>query len=293
VSGDGGAIDNRGALSLSDSRLRFNLARFGGGLHVSGAGATAGITHTEFLSNTANDVGGGLYAFGNTTTVTLLDSSFDGNQSLGRGGGLGRTNAHLTIARSSFTHNTAASGGGLYVQGLSSPDSAGYVEVRDSTFSGNTASAQHSGGIEDNGLLDLRNVTLKGNQYGLYIEDGLDGAGARLQSTVLDNSAANCDGTGTTPSSGGHNLSSDGNCGLSAPDGDQSNVPAGLGPLARDPGGLTYFHLPLLGSLLINQGGPGCSAIDQRGATRPDACDVGAVEFGGLLPRIFAPLMRK
>jgi hypothetical protein len=47
------------------------------------------------------------------------------------------------------------------------------------------------------------------------------------------------------------------------------------------------------GSSLINTARPVCSPRDQRGAIRPDACDKGAVEFGGLLPRIFAPLLRK
>jgi len=45
--------------------------------------------------------------------------------------------------------------------------------------------------------------------------------------------------------------------------------------------------------IAINDEPDGWNINDGCGATRPDACDVGAVEFGGLLPRIFAPLMRK
>jgi len=61
-----------------------------------------------------------------------------------------------------------------------------------------------------------------------------------------------------------------------------------LGPLTSDPSGFTSYRLPLVGSPLINAGF-NCLARDQRGASRPDACDIGAVEFGGLLPRAFIP----
>jgi hypothetical protein len=51
--------------------------------------------------------------------------------------------------------------------------------------------------------------------------------------------------------------------------------------------------MPLAGSPLINHGGPACSLTDQIYAPRPDACDIGAIEFGGLLPRLFVPLILK
>ena len=56
--------------------------------------------------------------------------------------------------------------------------------------------------------------------------------------------------------------------------------------------GIVYY-LPAAGSSIIKTARPVCSLRDQRGAIRPDACDKGAVEFGGLLPRVFAPLIRK
>ena len=140
-------------------------------------------------------------------------------------------------------------------------------------------------------MLDLRNVTIKDNGYGLWDENS---ATARLQSSVLDNHTKNCDDDGSAmPTSSGHNLATDGTCNLSLGLSDQINVPAGLGPLTYDPAVFTQFHLPLAGSLLINNGGFGCSPTDQRYATRPDACDIGAIEFGGLLARLWLPLMRK
>jgi hypothetical protein len=47
--------------------------------------------------------------------------------------------------------------------------------------------------------------------------------------------------------------------------------------------------MPLADSPLLN-GGFNCPDRDQRLATRPDACDIGAVEFGGLLPMGYLPL---
>jgi hypothetical protein len=139
-------------------------------------------------------------------------------------------------------------------------------------------------------LFDLRNVTIKDNKYGLY---DVNGAIARLQSSVLDNAGGlNCDGDGTLPSSSGHNFSTDNSCELSGT-GDSQGVglDAKLGSLTDDPLVSTKFHMPLPSSPLINNGGPVCSPTDQRYATRRDACDIGAVEFGGLLPRLFVPLM--
>jgi len=289
----GGAIANLGAMSLSDSRVANNKGRYGGGVFVGGnlISTTAGITHTLFFANEAGAYGGGLYTNFGGTRLSIEDDAFQYNQADVAGGGLARTNATLNISKSSFTYNTAVFGGGLFVQGLPNPSDGPYVEVRDTTISGNLATGQHSGGIDNHALLDLRNVTLKDNGYGLWDEGS---ATARLQSSVLDNQTKNCDDDGSTmPTSSGHNLSTDGTCNLSAGLGDQISVPSGLGPLTTDPAVFTQFHLPQAGSPLINNGGFGCSVTDQRYATRPDACDIGAIEFGGLLARLWLPLTRK
>jgi predicted outer membrane repeat protein len=291
--GFGGGIADLGALVVDHSGIANNQGRFGGGLFV-GDGttltATAAITHTSFFDNGAAVYGGGLYTNVNSTTVTIEAGLFASNQA-GSGGGLARTNANLHIAKSSFTDNTAQDGGGLFVQGKPTPDDAAYVEIGDTTVSGNLATGQHSGGIENSARLDLRSVTLKDNYYGLYSENG---AASLLRSDALDNPGqANCDGDGSLPQSEGHNLATDASCNLAAAANDQIGVPAQLGPLTSDPLVFTEFHLPLPASPLINQAGPGCAPTDQRYAVRPDACDIGAIEFGGLLPRLFVPLIRR
>jgi hypothetical protein len=107
----------------------------------------------------------------------------------------------------------------------------------------------------------------------------------------LDNPGyLNCDGDGTPVTSNGYNHSNDNSCALAGP-GDQNGL--GLDPkLGPRQVSFTAFHLPLAGSPLINAA-TNCSLFDQRYALRPDACDIGAVEFGGLLARAYAPIAVK
>jgi hypothetical protein len=182
----------------------------------------------------------------------------------------------------------------MYVLADPKPTDAGYVEIRDSTISSNLATSQHSGGIENAALLDLRNVTIKDNHYGLWNENSAEGAVTRLQDSVLDNlGGANCDGDQAVSSSG-YNLANDTSCHLTAFHDTQSvDAAPQLGPLTLDPVGITSYHVPLAGSPLIDSGGPGCAVTDQRHALRNGACDIGAVEYHGLLPVIYFPMLQR
>jgi hypothetical protein len=51
--------------------------------------------------------------------------------------------------------------------------------------------------------------------------------------------------------------------------------------------------MPLAGSPLINAAAPPCSSRDRRNASRPDACNIGAVEYGGLVSLVYLPLIVK
>ncbi len=289
LAGYGGGIYNEGVLTLTNSILSQNEGRYGGGVFVgiSVTGARASIDHTLFLRNVSGNLGGGLYTNLITTTVTISDSVFLGNNARA-GGGLARSNANLHVFNSSFTQNTAELGGGLLLSAVPSPSSGPYVRVQSVTVSGNTASSNQGGGVFNEGLVELYSMTIISNTNGVFSR----GSGnTRFRDSVLQNSGfLNCDGDGTAQiSDDSHNFSTDNSCPLP-----NSQVGAGLdpqlGPLTSDMFGPTYYHMPFAGSPLINAAF-NCPERDQREALRPDACDIGAVEFGGLLHVAYLPLL--
>jgi predicted outer membrane repeat protein len=292
--GYGGAITNLGDMRLFDSFLDVNQSHFGGAVFVGGSlsGAQASIERTIFEQNQAAELGGGLYTNVETTTVTVTNSVFEGNIA-DAGGGIARYNANLSVSKSSLTRNTARLGGGLFVGAIPQPSSGGYVKVSDTTLSTNTASSGQGGGLYNDGEVDLGNVTIKDNTNGIF--NFGTGEVTLIHNTVLQNSGSlNCDGDGTLPTSAGGNFSTDNSCGLTSPSDRQGiGLDPLLGPLAKDPASFTSYHLPQAGSPLINAAVTPCSPSDQRYALRPDACDIGAVEYGGLLPRDYAPLIIK
>lgn len=292
--GYGGAITNLGDMRLYDSFLDVNQSHFGGAVFVGGSvsGAQASIERTIFEQNQAAELGGGLYTNVETTTVTVTNSVFEGNIA-GAGGGIARYNANLSVSKSSLTRNTARLGGGLFVDAIPQPSSGGYVKVRDTTLSTNTASSGQGGGLYNDGEVDLGNVTIKDNTNGIF--NFGTGEVTLTHNTVLQNSGSlNCDGDGTLPTSAGGNFSTDNSCGLTSPSDRQGiGLDPLLGPLTHDSASFTSYHLPQAGSPLINKAVSPCSPTDQRYALRPDACDIGAVEYGGLLPRDYVPLIIK
>ena len=300
--GFGGAIDDEGAMSVTGSTFSTNQGRFGGAVFVGGRlfNASADIQHTLFIANIAGQLGGGLYTNIVTTTVTIEDSNFEGNTA-SFGGGLARVNAQLSLSHSSVTNNVAQNGGGLGLLALPDPTDGPYVEIHDSTISGNLNKSPYGAGINNAGLLDLVNVTLANNLASpgfadVGVCDNITGTVTRVENTVLDNpSGTNCssDAFAALPNSADFNYSTDTSCGLSGSHDTQgSGLNAMLGPLTHA-GSFTDYLMPLLGSPLIDQAGPGCSPLDQRYALRHNGCDIGAIESDGLLPRIFVPLIQK
>jgi predicted outer membrane repeat protein len=284
--GYGGAIAYRGAspMTISNSFFSKNQSRFGGAVFVGNGvnGVNASINHTIFDQNQSTLFGGGLYTNGDNTHLHVSDAVFTRNQSAA-GGGVARFNAVLSVSDSSFTNNTATQfGGGILVAAGPTPDVGGYVEIRDSTIAANTA--PQGGGVYNSAEVDLGNITLVSNTNGLFSSGS--GVISRLYNTVLQNpSSLNCDGTGVTPSSAGGNFSTDNSCNLNLSTDKQGiGLDPMLGSLTNDGPNTTDYELPLAGSPLINHAVPPCSTTDQRHATRPDTCDIGAVEYHGVVP---------
>ena len=243
----GGGIFNDGSLTLTNSVIRDNRAteRFGGGS------------------------GGGIYnAFGRT--LNLVNSTLSGN-SAGIDAGAIHNNGLLSLTNSTLSSNTALDdGGGIY--------NTVTMIMTNSTLSSNTA-LDDGGGIWSRGIANLINSTINGNAAngsggGIKIHSG----NLILTNNIIANTLVGGDCSGNIISRG-HNLDSDGSCGLSIT-GDLSNTNPRLGFL-KDNGGPTLTHELLLGSPAIDAGNDAfCPPTDQRGVARPQGagCDIGAFE---------------
>jgi Ca2+-binding RTX toxin-like protein len=309
---DGGAVRNRGTLTIVDSTLTLNDSAGGGGAILNEAGATLTITRSLLDQNTASGVRGG-GALLNRGTATIDRSVLDRNTGSVLGGGIMNTGTgDLTVIGTELTSNrtsSAQNGAGLF--------NAGIADVSHSTFhlnqAANGAAIYVSGG--GNAVLRLTNSTLSGNFAfgrggGIHVADPGDDVLIRL-STITENFASAGGGglftvgdIGLSGSIVAGNTTS-GTLGVSQIDGQiNSNGFNLLGTtvtgqtgddiIAADPvldslkrnGGPTRTHRPLSGSLAVDNGHPSdTSLLDQRFLPRPrnisgglGAPDIGAYE---------------
>jgi hypothetical protein len=282
----------------------------GGGttrLFVVDAGVTLALARLTVRDGRTGGNGAGILSSG---TLSLVEVTLSGNAtsasndiwgSPANGGAIFNAGGTVLVDRSTFANNsvycyacmrgTSANGGAIYSGG-------GTVLVANSTFADNTASASDAyygtagnGGaiFNSGGRLWIVGSTLAGNAvssaYNFYGTGGQGGAifgGGTLANTLLARGAsgANCAGTFTD---GGHDLDSDGSCGV-GPATDPRLDPAGL----NDHGGPTRTIALQAGSPAIDAGdGTRCAAppvlgVDQRGYARPGTgattCSIGAFE---------------
>jgi CSLREA domain-containing protein len=237
----------------------------GGGIRVLGELAlTRGVVTG---SHAQSDSGGGIHGQGTDSKVTLIQSTVWGNTASVNGGGLS-IEGTIEMVNSTLSGNTASGlGGGLYATSHSEG------EVSNSTITRN--SAAQGGGVyvvSDPFISvthpDFTNTIIAGNGTGVE---------------------ADCSGYAH---SGGHNLVGIGSAGagtgcpdFSASKGDilgTAAAPANpaLAALAAV-GGTTPVHVPAATSPALNHGS-GCESVDQRGAERAAACDIGSVELSNL-----------
>ncbi|MHC5598489.1 MAG: beta strand repeat-containing protein [Nostoc sp.] len=111
--GEGGGIYNAGSLTVNYSTIADNTALQGGG-GIYNAGGSLTVNHSTIADNTASTDGGGIFCgYSNATITTVNYSTIAGNTvSSGDGGGIYNTGGSLTVNHSTITNNTASSGGG-------------------------------------------------------------------------------------------------------------------------------------------------------------------------------------
>ncbi len=145
-SGDNSAV----TLTVDNVLFTENQGGLGGALNNF---ATATVRRSTFSNNTSSESGG---IFNQGSGTLLVERSTFSNNSAGAGGGI-RSNGNLTVRNSTFSNNQVSSTGG----GIAVTSSAATTVVEGSTFSGN--SAETGGGLYNFGTLTLSNSTFTTN----------------------------------------------------------------------------------------------------------------------------------
>lgn len=260
---NGGGIANLdGILTLINSNVSGNQAIIGGGIETLGnAKGGTGLFRSHISGNKAI-IGGGI--FNDSTSVSISDSTFDNNKAGREGGALVNNKSTVTLTNSTVSGNQAnMTGGGIINSNKSS------LTVTNSTVSGNKTAVTGSAIINSyNSSLSLTHATIANNGG-----KGVNNQSALLlvNSLIVNSAAEECLNTGFTLLKGG-NLIEDGSCGASL------NGAAKLG-LLLDNGGVTLTHALFSLSPALNASDTLCSVKDQRGIGRSQPrCDLGAFE---------------
>lgn len=189
----------------------------------------------------------------NRGILQVTNSVITDNHAQYQGGGIDNIFGSVEIINSTISGNSANYGAGIYTW-----DST--TSLTNSTVSNNTANIR-TGGIENNiGVLTLTNTIIANSLSGADCYNDFAGTVTYV----------------------GMNIIEDGGCNAAA--NAQLTGDPRLGVLA-DNGGSTLTHEILTGSNAINVSVGGTSS-DQRGATSIGIRDIGAYEFGGLLPEV-------
>lgn len=276
----GGIYNTSGTVTITHSSFLSNLAISGGGINNNSYSSYLTLGNSTLSDNVANDNGGAILNFAGTVTIT--NSTLMNNSATGGGGIADQNGGSVTINSSILTGNLASNKGGAIFTWT-----GGTVTVTNSTLTNNLA--DEGGGIYNwyFSTITVTHSTLAGNSanYGGGIHNDADGR-ILMWDSITANSPNGSDCIGTVVSRG-HNLDSDGSCGLDGP-GDLPNTDPLLDQL-KDNGGATLTHALLPGSPAIDAGDNGnCPATDQRGVARPKGagCDIGAYEREPIVLRL-------
>ncbi len=244
----GGAILNRGTLTVNNSDFDYNRAeQKGGGIYNIG---TMTINNTIFQNNGVNI----------------------GNKPGESGGAILNTAAgNATITNSTFVGNIASqSGGGIA--------NAGMMDITNCTISANTTTLggiASGAAIMNSGSVQISYSTITGNvgTTSGAVWSAPDTIGIS-NSIIAGNLPQNCSYPAWSWITG-PNLDDDGSCDLFT-----INADPQLDPLASN-GGPTQTHAIAPSSPAKNAAAGSCPATDQRGEPRPhgSACDLGSYEL--------------
>jgi hypothetical protein len=188
---NGGGIRSAGDLHLESVGVISNLARNGGGVHLSSGSAT--LTGTEVISNSAYEDGGGVHVSSGSVMLEVSDGRIERNSAEWDGGGVYVEEGSATVTGVQVISNSADRyGGGVHVS-----SSSATLEVSGGRVEGNSA-AWDGGGV----FIASASATLTGTEVtdnwggydggGMYVDEG----SATLTGTEVVSNAAGDEGGG-------------------------------------------------------------------------------------------------
>ncbi|MBW4419443.1 MAG: CHAT domain-containing protein [Myxacorys californica WJT36-NPBG1] len=187
---NGGGFYNLGVADIRGTTISNNIAKInGGGIENE---SVMIISNSFITNNNAGQDGGGIY---NQATLILSDSKLSNNAAIsGSGYGGGLTNngsaSELSILRTDFTDNRARTGGAIVIFGDR------FVNIRDSSISGNSATEQGGGIFSIGNNLYISGSTIFNNQAATS-GGGLAAFGTTaIDTTTISQNQAKTDGGG-------------------------------------------------------------------------------------------------
>lgn len=180
--GQGGAITNANAMTITGGSFANNTANYSGGAIYNGAHAAPGkasltIDGTTFTGNSVtatyskdstdpkkDNIAGGAIFNDTGAELSVKNATFTDNTSSLKGGAIFNRDGVVTITNSTFKGNSVpTSAGGAVLNESGNTGTLGTITIKGSTFEGNTAG---NGGAVWNGAdgtVDITNSTFKGN----------------------------------------------------------------------------------------------------------------------------------
>jgi len=295
----GGALFNKGILTLESLEIRDSRADYDGGAIYNEGVMT--ITGIRLQGNTARRRGG---AIANGRTLVLVGGDFRDNRALGEGGGFyNESLGWATFRAVRMKSNQASSGSAVWNDGALGFERAwfgGNVASDGATIHNqgalslvNATLAQNrgTGGVlRNSATFSLRNVTLARNSSGPAIVH-LAGSASLRSALIADNAAAACMDTPEGWWDNAWSMADDDTCGPGVAVKSRQQLALGV-PGAH---GSALQTIPLLpGSAAIDSGfDTVCPHTDQRGMTRPRSghCDIGAYEYQGAADDVVSPVL--
>ncbi len=186
----GGAVFNKGALSLQYCVIDDNSAKFGGSIYNNGSLSFEDCIFTDNIATPGQ--GGAIYS--RTGSLSASESSFSNNNAASGGGAIASIGScvfnYVTV-----NGNSSNKGGGIYAENS--------LIINYSTISSNNASAGHGGGIYGIGNTRLISCTVEDN---IVSNGNFSGGGAYTETTFRLISSTVKNNTSAGSSGGIHNL---------------------------------------------------------------------------------------